>query len=262
MAPDPAADRKLLEDAAFDAGAIALKHFQKDVKVYEKEGLGPVTAADLEINDMLGARLRAARPDYGWLSEEDEDGTHRLDAEHVFIIDPIDGTRAFIEGAPGFSIAIAVARQGRVTAAAVYLPAREEMYIAAAGQGASKNGQALTVSAPAGIGRATVLTSKWQMDRQHWPGGVPPMERHFRSSLAWRTCLVAEGRFDAMLTFRDAFEWDIAAGALIAEEAGARITTGHGAPLVFNSPKAMQPGVIVASPDLHTRIMDHRAPRD
>lgn len=263
MAHDAEADRDLLEQAALAGGEIALKHYQKDVKVYEKSPeLGPVTAADLEINQMLNDRLRPARPGYGWLSEEDEDGTERLGKDRVFIIDPIDGTRAFIEGAPGFSVAIAVAERGRVTAAAVYLPAREEMYIAALGHGARKNGAPMAVSAPNDIQDATVLTSRWQMDPQHWPGGVPPLERHFRSSLAWRTCLVAEGRFDAMLTFRDAFEWDIAAGALIAEEAGGCVTTGMGAPLIFNSPEAKQPGVIVAAPGLHGRIMSHRAPGD
>ena len=80
-----------------------------------------------------------------------------------------------------------------------------------------------------------MLTARKQMLPEHWPGGPPPMQRHFRSSLAWRMCLVAEGRFDAMLTFRRAFEWDIAAGALIAAEAGARVTDGHGAELRFNS---------------------------
>jgi len=105
-----------------------------------------------------------------------------------------------------------------------------------------------------------VLAAKWQMRAANWPGGQPPLDRHFRPSLAWRLCLVAEGRFDTMLTLRDSFEWDIAAGTLIAAEAGARVTDGNGGPLAFNSPSGMQPGVIVAPPALHGQIMRYRAP--
>jgi myo-inositol-1(or 4)-monophosphatase len=99
------------------------------------------------------------------------------------------------------------------------------------------------------------------MREENWPGGQPPLDRHFRSSLAWRLCLVAEGRFDTMVTFRRSFEWDIAAGALIAVEAGAEVTDGQGRPMIFNSPDGMQDGVVAAPPLLHREIMRHRAPR-
>lgn len=253
-------DTELLIEAARDAGEIAMKHFRTDVETFQKPGdLGPVTVADLEINELLRTRLLAARPDYGWLSEEDADTAHRLDAERVFIIDPIDGTRSFIAGDTGFSVALAVAERGRVTAAAVHLPARDETFSAVAGQGAHKDGARIAASGVAEARKATVLTARKQMGEENWPGGVPPLTRHFRSSLAWRMCLVAEGRFDSMLTFRRAFEWDIAAGALIATEAGARVTDGDGGEMRFNSPEAMQAGVIVAPDRLHRQIMTHRA---
>lgn len=260
MGPDATADTALLREAALAAGEIALKHFRSGVKVYTKDDDSPVSAADLEINEMLAEMLPAARPDYGWLSEESADTDARLDAERVFILDPIDGTRSFIAGEEGFSVAIAVADAGRVTSAVVHLPAREETFEATAGQGALKNGMPVRASTAGDPAASTVLTARKQLDAAHWPGGVPGLERHFRSSLAWRMCLVAEARFDSMLTFRNAWEWDIAAGALIASEAGALVTDGQGGALCFNSPARFQPGVIAAPPDLHTRLMGHRTP--
>ncbi len=256
---EPSTDLTLLQEAAEAAGNIALRHLRDGVTATEKpDNLGPVTDADLEIDAMLCERLRGDRPSYGWMSEESPPDPARLDAERVFIIDPIDGTRAFIKGEQGFSIALAVVERGKPIAAAVHLPARGETYTAARGQGACLNGASLSVSKQAALDEATVLTSRQQMAPKHWPGGVPPLTQHFRSSLAWRMCLVAAANFDTMLTFRDAFEWDIAAGALIAEEAGAMVTDGQGTPLILNSQAGMQPGLIVAPPTLHARIMTHR----
>ena len=114
MPSDAGADRDLLVAAARAAGKIALHHFRSDPEHWHKPGdAGPVTEADLEVNAMLRDRLRHARPGYGWLSEEDEDSATRLDRERVFIIDPIDGTRSFIAGEEGFSVALAVAERGR-----------------------------------------------------------------------------------------------------------------------------------------------------
>jgi len=238
-----------------------MRHFGRGFDSWDKDdGSGPVTEADLEIDAMLRERLCAARPGYGWLSEESDGDTARLAAERVFIVDPIDGTRAFIAGEQGFSVALAVAEAGRIVAAAVHLPARCETFAAALGHGATKDGGAIRVSACETIEHATVLAARWQMRAENWPGGEPPLDRHFRSSLAWRFCLVAEGRFDTMITFRDSFEWDIAAGALIAAEAGATVTDGLGRDMAFNSQQGMQAGVVAAPPALHAQIMRYRMP--
>ena len=142
----------------------------------------------------------------------------------------------------------------------MHLPARDEMYAAAAGDGATKDGEAIAASARTRFKGATVLAARYQMRDENWPGGQPPLDRHFRSSLAWRFCLVAEGRFDTMVTFRDSFEWDIAAGALIAAEAGAVVTDGLGREMRLNSADGMQPGVIAAPASLHREIMRYRKP--
>ncbi|SEM92004.1 myo-inositol-1(or 4)-monophosphatase [Pseudorhodobacter antarcticus] len=254
--PGHDADLALLVDAARAAGAIALRYFKRDPQVWDKgDGAGPVTEADLAVNAMLVERLRTARPGYGWLSEETPDSADRLTAERVFIIDPIDGTRAFIDGQDSFAHSLAVVERGVVVAGAVFIPAKNRMYGATLDGPATCNGAVIAASAPGGVAGATVLTSKPNMADMHWPGGVPGVERAFRPSLAYRLCLVAEGRFDAMLAFRATWEWDIAAGALIAARAGAVASDGRGAALRFNAADPRTDGVVVAGPALHGALM-------
>jgi myo-inositol-1(or 4)-monophosphatase len=255
---DLTADLDLLVDAAHEAGAIALRYFKRDPQTWDKgDGAGPVTEADLAVNAMLAKHLRAARPDYGWLSEESPDSTDRLSTKRCFIIDPIDGTRAYIDGQDSFAHSLAIAEEGVVIAAAVFLPVKNRMYTAHAASDAQLNGQ--TIRASVQVGAATVLTSKPNMQPNHWPGGVPEMTRHFRPSLAYRLCLVAQGRFDAMLAFRPTWEWDIAAGALIAARAGAVVSDGTGAALRFNLQDPRSAGVIVAPPALHADLIARRS---
>lgn len=249
----PARDLALLLDAAREAGRIALGYWQADPKVWEKPGLGPVTEADLAVNQMLEARLRAARPGYGWLSEESVDDGSRTDAEHVFIVDPIDGTRAFIAGERHFAVSLAVAHRGQVVAGVVHLPALAQTYAAHIGGPALRDDTPIRAAEPAATPR--VLTGKPSLDPAHWPGGVPAVERHFRASMAWRLCLVADGSFDAMLTFRPAWEWDIAAGELIARQAGAVVTDTRARPVAYNSDAARANGLIVAAPGLHADLV-------
>lgn len=252
----PGADLSLLLDAADEAGRIAKKYFKNDPQQWDKgDNQGPVTEADLAINDMLEATLRPARADYGWLSEETEDNLARQDANRVFIVDPIDGTRAFIEGSKTFSHSFAISEGKRVVAAVVHLPLLGKTYAAEAGKGATLNGAPIQPSQRAEIEGASVLSNKMAMREELWPGGVPPIDRHFRSSLAYRLCLVADGRFDGMMTLRDTWEWDIAAGTLIVEEAGGSISAKTGETLAFNNPVPTQPGVIAGGQDIHEALL-------
>lgn len=252
-------DLSLLIDAAFEAGHIARRHFRANPETWDKaDGAGPVTEADLEVDRMLRARLLKARPDYGWLSEETEDAPERLMAERVFIIDPIDGTKAFIEGTSAFSHSLAVVENGQVIAAAVYLPIPDKMYGAALGGGTTLNGSSVAVRQASKPSTLEVLATRPTMTEKHWPRGVPEVERVYRPSLAYRMALVGEGRFDAMATFRPTWEWDIAAGALIISEAGGRVTDGHGTPLTFNNATPQVAGVLAGSPAAHATLSAHR----
>lgn len=253
----PETDLDLLLDAAKAAGDIAKRHFNRQPEIWDKPGdAGPVTEADLEVDRMLRSELLAARPDYGWLSEETEDAPDRQQAERVFIIDPIDGTRSFIEGSKTWAHSLAIAENGQIKTAVVYMPLRDKLYQARRGGGAFLNGQPINISSRDSVPGAAVLATKQNLKPEHWPNGVPDIQRHFRSSLAYRLCLVAEGRFDAMLTLRDTWEWDIAAGVLIAEEAGGLASDRAGQSLVFNRPAPQANGVIAAGKTLQKGLLN------
>lgn len=254
--PGPEAELELLIGAAEAAGDVALRHFSGDRAAQEKPGgQGPVTEADLEVDALLKVQLTSARPDYGWLSEETPDSAERLVRERVFIVDPIDGTRAFVEGNRSWAHSIALAENGVVTAAVVYLPAKDRLYAAAAGGPATLNGSPITVD-PAADEGGELLAAKPNFAPEHWPGGLTPMRRAFRSSLANRLALVGEGRFSAMLSLRRVWEWDIAAGCLIAEAAGARVSTHRGGRLLFNSSEGKLDSVLAAPPVLHGKLLE------
>lgn len=254
----PERDLELLSRAARAAGEIALRFWKNAPRAWDKGAEGPVTEADIAVNEMLADTLRRARPDYGWLSEESVDDPARLGADRVFIIDPIDGTRAFIAGEDTFAHSLAVAEHGRIIAAAVFLPALDRLFTASANGPALRDGQPLTASRHPGIAGATMLLTAPALQPEHWPGGVPELRRSFRASLAFRLCLVAEGRHDGMATFRPTWEWDSAAGSLIAARAGAAVTDADGQPLRFNQPDPRSHGLIVAAPGLHAELMQRR----
>lgn len=251
----PAADLPLLIEAARAAGDVAMGYIGRTARRWDKpEGAGPVTEADLAVNDRLLADLQGARPDYGWLSEETEDSAARLSRKRVFIVDPIDGTRSFVEGSDTWAHSLAVVEDGKVTAAVVYLPKRGLLYSAALGEGAALNGQPVAPSA-ASLDNAEVLAARPVMRGEYWQdAAAPTFRRAYRPSLAYRMALVAEGRFDGMLTLRPCWEWDIAAGDLILREAGAHCTDRTGQPLRFNNPDPRLNGVIAGGAAVHSGL--------
>ena len=249
----PERDLDLLIRAAEAAGEIALKHWKNDYKTWDKGDAGPVTEADLEVDAHFKYTLLGARPDHGWLSEESEDNPDRLSKRKTIIVDPIDGTRSFIAGDKTWAHSIAIVDDGRPVAAVVYLPALERMYTATP-DGAFLNGQAIFASSCQSLDDASVLAPKVALDDHYWDRWTPGFARHFRPSLAYRLALVAEGRFDAMITLRKAWEWDIAAGALIAQAAGAIVSDRQRQPLRFNSASRLLDGVLTGNRDLHDQM--------
>jgi myo-inositol-1(or 4)-monophosphatase len=252
----PETDLDLLIAAASESGRIATGFHGSSYETWDKEdGAGPVTAADLAVNRMLEVELMDARPDYGWLSEESAPRNDRQQAARVFIIDPIDGTRSFIEGSDTWAHSLAIAEKGQITAGVVYLPKRDLMYTAARGKGAFLNGEPIAPSTRNDLTGARVLATRPTFEPRHWKR-VPDVLRNHRPSLAYRLALVAQGKFDAMFTLRATWEWDIAAGVILLEEAGATTSDKHGQPLGFNNADPRLPGMVGANSLLHTQITD------
>ncbi|MEE9429320.1 MAG: 3'(2'),5'-bisphosphate nucleotidase CysQ [Paracoccaceae bacterium] len=256
----PGNDLTLLINAARKAGEIATSFWQQSPKTWEKpDGTGPVTEADLAVNAMLQETLQNARPGYGWLSEESEDDTARLTCDRVFIIDPIDGTRSFIAGEKTWAHSLAIVEKGRVIVGVVFVPMLDRLYHAQAGEKALLNDVAILHSGTSSIKGASVLAAKSSFAASLWQGDPPPVKRQFRPSLAYRMALVAQGRYDAMITLRDTWEWDIAAGTLIANQAGANVTDRKGRIPVFNNPVPIIDGLIAGTPKIQSELSERLA---
>tara|TARA_R110002049_G_scaffold44333_5_gene130029 strand:+ start:81423 stop:82202 length:780 start_codon:yes stop_codon:yes gene_type:complete len=251
-------DLSLLIEAARQAGRVASRFAGPTAKRWDKpDDAGPVTEADLAVNEQLLATLRPARPNYGWLSEESEDTDARLAHDRVFIIDPIDGTRSFVAGETTWAHSLAIATAGEVTAAVVYLPLRDRLFAAAKGQGATLNGKPIKTTGIGDLAQATVLAARPALVAERWHGGAAPaFRRSYRPSLAYRMALVAQGRFDAMVTLRRTWEWDIAAGTLIVAEAGGASTTTSGAPLRFNNADPRVDGIVSGGTAVQRALID------
>lgn len=267
--PDPKAateDLALLTDAVRQAGAFVLDRMKRPYKTLQKPGAptpwgkmddSPVTDVDLETDALLTRLLRSGRPGYGWLSEETADDPARLTRERVFIVDPIDGTSAFLKAKPEFTIVAAVSAHGQPAAAVVFNPMTDELYAAAAGHGATLNGVRIGTSVRAQIQGARILGTPEFFGHAAWPVKWPPMILEKRASLAYRMALIAAGRFDGMLALNPKHEWDICAGALLVSEAGGRSTNHDGSAWSFNKPDAREPSMVCGGPVLHQLILDH-----
>jgi myo-inositol-1(or 4)-monophosphatase len=252
----PSEDRELLVATVREAGAIARAGYEGVSKSWEKSKGNPVTETDLAIDAFLRERLCAARADYGWLSEESADNTQRLSKARVFIVDPIDGTLAFIKRKPEFTICAAVIEAGVPVAAVIYNPLTEEMFAAAQGAGTNLNGAPVRVTSRVALEGCRMLVAQDVIKHPAWPRPWPAMEIGKRASIAYRMALVANGTYDAMMALSSKHEWDSAAGTLIVQEAGGFATTHAGAPLGYNQAVPNHRSLICAGPALHAAILE------
>ena len=254
------ADLALLARAAAEAGRIALRYFGKDPQVWMKEGVSPVSEADYAADTYLRETLLAARPDHGWLSEETDDDPARLKARRLFIVDPIDGTRAFLEGRSTWCVSVALVENGRAIAGVLECPAKRETYCALPGQGAFRNGRRIRVRAPSP--QPEIAGPKPMLDAmpESWRGRMT--RAAYIPSLAYRLAMIANGSLDATFVKPDAHDWDIAAADLILHEAGGRLldsqgrrprfggeATRHGALCAGSGALLEAMGRVIASPD-------------
>lgn len=249
----PARNLEAVIAATREVGDMAMARWRGEgqaIDVWHKSHDNPVSDVDLAVDARLKAVLGAMVPEAGWLSEETADSADRLSRRAMWCVDPIDGTRDFIRGRPGWAVSVALVVDGAPELGVLYAPALDELWVAQRGAGATLNGEELIASTRTDFGGARVpADSLPKIDRDLVMVTKP-------NSIALRMALVADDRADLVATLRWGFEWDVAAAALIAAEAGASVTDAFGAPLVFNTPRAQAFGVIACAPGIHGAVVD------
>ena len=218
-----------------------------------KDGGSPVTEADLLLDKVLKSQL--LRDNEGWLSEETKDDFSRLEKECVWIVDPLDGTKEFIEGLPEWCISIAYIVGGRPEAAGICNPTTGETFLGTRVNGVTLNGQPVEISQKQDLDGATVLASRSEVKRGQWERfenagfEIIPM-----GSVAYKMARVAAGLDDATFTLVPKNEWDVAAGWLLVEAAGGKVLDKDGNQRPFNSKDPLLSGLISANPTLHEKL--------
>jgi len=252
-----ASDLDLLEAVAREAGALARDLTGKRLEIQSKGAAGPVTNVDFAVDALLAERLRGARPDYGWLSEETPDvPADRVRKARVFIIDPIDGTAALVGKVPQWTISIGIAEQGRAFAGVVYNPMTDEMFAGAPGVRATLNGRAMRASVRDSLDGARMIGQRNRFADRRWKSPWPKMDVIERQSIAYRMALVASGQGDATILFGFKHEWDIAGGAALVEAAGGVVSDPWGEPLQLNAAIPRAPGVVASGAALHPLLIE------
>jgi myo-inositol-1(or 4)-monophosphatase len=228
-----------------EAARIAQRRSGGDFRRWEKVPGHPVCDIDLEVNAFLREQLSVLDPEAGWLSEETLDASDRIERSRVWVVDPIDGTRDYLRGRSGWAVSVALVEERAPIIGVLAAPAREEHWTAARGQGARCNGVPIRASGRTELPGARVPADQLaRADADLVPVAKP-------NSIALRIAMVAAGQADLVATLRWGFEWDIAAAALIAAEAGATVTGALGQPLAFNTASGEAFGVLVAAPGIH-----------
>jgi myo-inositol-1(or 4)-monophosphatase len=251
---DIASLKAALEAAVREAGALAASTFQTSVKTWNKSGGSPVSDADIAVDKFLRERLMRLAPDCGWLSEETEDDLIRLDSSRMWIVDPIDGTRAYLSGRTDWSISVALVENGRPIMAAIFAPMEDALYFAAAGEGTTLNGTAVTANAGA------------EFDGRRAAGPRPMLERLARHapslvlepkvfSLALRLARVAAGTLDLAFASENSHDWDLAAADLLVHEADGALTTFAGQQLIYNRADPLHGALVAAGRSRHEAFL-------
>lgn len=254
-----AEDLATMRCAAREAGWLAIDFRRRgQTEAWEKAPGHPVTEADLAVNTFLARRLGAARSDYGWLSEETVDDRRNRSPDRVWVVDPIDGTRAFMRKDPNWCIGLAVVERGAVVAGVIYAPDHDELYEARRGGGAYLNGNPIAASARADLDGSRMIASESLLAHKDWPEPWPDMHvaRPKPNATLLRLARVASGAFDATIALWRKSDWDLAPGDILVSEAGGRATTHLGETFVYNRAIPAQRSVIAAGKALHPLLVE------
>ena len=252
---DLAGLRAPLEAIMREAGDIARETSRRPFKRWTKGGDdSPVTEGDIAVNDLLRARLGDLLPEAAWVSEETADAPART-PPLAWVVDPIDGTRAYIAGRADWSISVALIKDARPRLAALYAPATDEMFIAAQGAGATLNAARIAASPGGALSGAKFAGPKRYLEKlAALDPGILAQPRV--PSLALRVARVAQGELDAAFSSPGSHDWDLAAADLLVHEAGGLFTDFSGATLNYNAPQAEHGALLAAGNVRHRTLID------
>lgn len=262
FAPARMIDSQRLESIVSEAGRIAFDLWPgpdlqagKALRSWDKSPDNPVCDADIAVDGFLRRELGRLLPAAGWLSEETADDPSRLARDLIWLVDPVDGTRDFIRGRPGWAVSVALISAGRPLLGTLCAPARGETWCAVAGKGAWRNGKRIAASSRLDLPGARVPAET-----------LAPVDADLTAvdkpnSIALRIAMVAADEADLIATLRWGFEWDIGAAALIAREAGAAVSDAFGRKLDYNKRDPRAFGILVSSPGIHAAAVARLAER-
>ncbi len=250
----------LLVEAVRKAGAKVGELVRDGFDVQTKPDRSPVTTVDYEVDRILHEMQQREFPLDGWLSEESPDGPARLNQARVWIVDPIDGTKALVNRMPEFCISAALVERGVPVVAAILNPSTGELFTAVRGGGLFLNGTRVTPS-PAHDSSPVVMVNAWEFRHNRWVTLAETTRCRPMYSIANALALVAAGRIQAAFTIEPENEWDLAAGVLLVQESGGSVCDADGKPFIFNQPTPKFLGVIAvaatADKNLRAKLQTH-----
>jgi myo-inositol-1(or 4)-monophosphatase len=249
-------DAALLKETVREAGALALSLFRTELKNWIKGASSPVSEADIAVNDLLEARLRSVTPGYGWLSEESADDEERLGKRLVWIVDPIDGTRAYLAGREDWCVSVALVEGTAPILGAVFAPVTEEFFFARRGQRALLNDRPIQATSGTELDFSRIAGPKPLVERLKLAPGEIALHPRI-GSLALRLCRVAQGELDAAFAGGQSHDWDLAAANLIVQEADGKMTALSGEEIEYNRREVTHGVLVAAGRDRHAKIVAH-----
>ena len=238
-----------------EAGALALSMFGAPIKNWTKFGSSPVSDADIAVDRLLRERLMDAGSGISWLSEESVDDPARLSARYVWIVDPIDGTGAYLAGSPDWTVSAALVDNGRPVAGCLYAPVTDEIFTAIANRGATCNGAPIAITDGSSLEHARIAGPRGLLERlvalQPSLTVVPRVR-----SLALRLARLAHGACDIAIAGGNSHDWDLAAADLLVHEAGGVLTPVGGGAVIYNRPVPRHGTLIAAGRHRHAMLIE------
>tara|TARA_A100001037_G_scaffold305589_1_gene346356 strand:- start:88 stop:864 length:777 start_codon:yes stop_codon:yes gene_type:complete len=242
-------DLKLAKEAAIEAGALILNYYKSEYEIHDKGYHNPVTTADFAADSCLKEILSEARPEYGWLSEETVDSSIRLQRDRIWVVDPLDGTKEFVEGVPHFVVSVACVENGIPIVGVLFNPVTKEIFSAAKDEGAFLNDKPIRCVVKEHLNEMVILNSRSETRRGLWePYDTVFGELRAVGSVAYKLGLTAAGQADIFASLCPKNEWDICAGNCIINEAGGKLIDLYGYPRKYNSKNPLiESGLIAGS---------------